>query len=105
MVATVSAAAAQSAPLAPEETLAGGFRIQNKPIDFGKERIELTIAYRRLHQDPRASDVIIQPKMIILHWTGISSFASTWNYFNRTHAEAARAELAAAEKALLPVAS
>jgi len=91
-----ASSAAQAPPLAPEETLPGGFRIRNKPIDFGKERIELTIAYRRAHQDPSADDVIIQPKMIILHWTGIGSFASTWNYFNRTHAEAARAELAAA---------
>jgi N-acetylmuramoyl-L-alanine amidase len=34
--------------------------------------------------------------MVILHWTGINSFTSAWNYFNRTHAEAARADLAAA---------
>lgn len=87
---------AQPQPLAPEENLPGGLRIRNKPIDFDKERIELTIAYRRVHQDPSASDVIIQPKMIILHWTGIGSFASAWDYFNRTRAEAARAELAAA---------
>jgi len=40
--------------------------------------------------------VIIQPRMIILHWTGIASFESTWKYFNRTRAEAARSELAAA---------
>lgn len=90
-------AVAQSAPQAlSDEILPGGVRIKNKPIDFGQERIELTIAYRRLHQDPSASDVLIQPRMIILHWTGINSFISTWNYFNRTRAEAARAELAAA---------
>jgi hypothetical protein len=76
--------------------LPGGFRILSKPISFDQERIELTIAYRRLHQDPAAHDVIIQPKMIILHWTGIPSFKSTWNYFNRTRAEAERPELAAA---------
>jgi N-acetylmuramoyl-L-alanine amidase len=34
--------------------------------------------------------------MIILHWTGINSLESTWKYFNRTRAEAARPELAAA---------
>ncbi len=74
----------------------GGFRIESKPINFDQERIELTIAYRRLHQDPAAKDVIIEPRMIILHWTGISSFASAWNYFNRIRAEAERADLAAA---------
>src|SRR6266567_3253391 len=72
------------------------FRMKDKPINFDQERIQLTIAYRRLHQDPKAADVIIQPKMIILHWTGIPSFISTWNYFNRTHAEDAREQLAAA---------
>jgi len=90
--------------LSAQETLAksgdtllpGGLRIVSKPINFDQERIQLTIAYRRAHQDPKANDVIIQPRMIILHWTGISSFESTWNYFNRIRAEAARPELAAA---------
>jgi N-acetylmuramoyl-L-alanine amidase len=71
-------------------------RIKNKPINFDQERIQLTIEYRRAHQDPKASDVIIQPRMVILHWTGIPSFESTWKYFNRTRAETARSELAAA---------
>src|SRR5262249_5635677 len=79
-----------------DEPLPGGLRIKNKPIQFDQERIQLTLAYRRLHQDPAAKDINIQPKMVILHWTGISSFESTWNYFNRTRAEAARSELAAA---------
>jgi hypothetical protein len=83
-------------PDAASVTLPGGFRIESKPIHFDQERVQLTIAYRRLHQDPAASDVMIQPKMIILHWTAIPSFASTWDYFNRTRAEAARAGLAAA---------
>jgi len=78
------------------QAAANEVKIVDKPIDFGPERIQLTIAYRQIHQNPKISDVIIQPKMIILHWTGISSFISTWNYFNRTRAEAERAELAAA---------
>jgi len=82
-------------PTAPE-TLPGGFVIKDKPIDFNSERIQLTIAYRRLHQDPKSIDVIIHPQMIILHWTGIPSFTSTWNYFNRDRAESAREQLAAA---------
>lgn len=74
----------------------GGLRIKNKPINFDQERIQLTIDYRRAHQDSKANDVTIQPRMIILHWTGIASFDSTWKYFNRTRAETARSELAAA---------
>jgi len=80
----------------PDDSRMDDLRIKDKPINFDQERIQLTIAYRRLHQDPKAADVIIQPKMIILHWTGIPSFLSTWNYFNRSHAEDAREQLAAA---------
>jgi len=71
-------------------------KIVDRPISFNQERIQLTIAYRRIHQDPGISDVIIQPKMIVLHWTGSGSFTSAWDYFNRTRAEADRAQLAAA---------
>lgn len=83
-------------PPSAEQPLPGGLRIVSKPINFDQERIQLTIAYRRAHQDAKASDVIIQPKMIILHWTAVPSFQSSWNYFNRTRAEAARPDLAAA---------
>jgi N-acetyl-anhydromuramyl-L-alanine amidase AmpD len=76
--------------------LPGGFKIKSRPLNFNQERIDLTLAYRRIHQDPQAKDILIQPKMIILHWTGINSLESTWNYFNRTRAEAARSQLAAA---------
>jgi N-acetylmuramoyl-L-alanine amidase len=92
----------QSTPESPpaavmqDEQLPGGFKIVSRPIDFNQERIDLTLAYRRIHQDPQAKDILIQPKMIILHWTGINSLESTWKYFNRTRAEAARPELAAA---------
>ena len=71
-------------------------QIIDRPINFDDARIQLTIAYRRIHQDPKISDVIIQPKVIILHWTGIGSFTSAWNYFNHTRAEADRTQLAAA---------
>ncbi len=40
--------------------------------------------------------MIIEPKVIILHWTAIPSFTSTWNYFNQDRAEAAREQLATA---------
>jgi N-acetylmuramoyl-L-alanine amidase len=96
ITATMCLATRAQQPDTASVSLSGGFRIESKPINFAQERIELTITYRRLHQDPAANDVIIQPKIIILHWTGIPSFASTWNYFNRTRAEAARVELAAA---------
>jgi hypothetical protein len=37
-----------------EKILPGGFKMESRPIDFNQERIDLTLAYRRIHQDPHA---------------------------------------------------
>jgi N-acetylmuramoyl-L-alanine amidase len=98
-IAAIAIAIIFGSPVAPEAiarpTANANLKIVERPIKFDQERIQLTIAYRRIHQNPRISDVIIQPRMIVLHWTGTPSLASAWNYFNRTRAEAARAALAA----------
>ena len=70
--------------------------ILDKPIVFDQERKDLTLAYRRQHQDPKATDITITPRMIILHHTAINSFDATWKYFNNVRAEAARTQLAGA---------
>ena len=69
-------------------------RIIDKPIVFDQERKDLTLAYRRQHQDPKATDITITPKMIILHYTASTAFEPTWKYFNNLRAEAARTQLA-----------
>lgn len=71
-------------------------KIEDRPIAFDSERKDLTLAYRRQHQDPKATDITITPKMIILHHTAISSFDATWQYFNKVRAEAGRTQLAGA---------
>lgn len=104
MIATVATMARAQNKAAPQKAAASKtldlsaseLSIIDKPINFDKERIQRTIAYRRAHQNPKAADVMIHPRMIILHWTGISSFQSTWNYFNAKYAEEARPQLAAA---------
>jgi len=58
--------------------------ITDRPISFDKERVRLTIAYRRIHQDPAADSIEITPKLIVIHYTGGSSMKSTWRYFNKT---------------------
>lgn len=70
--------------------------IVDKPITFDEERIELTLAYRRAHQDPEAEDIDIEPRMIILHHTAGSSFTGTWNYLDRVHVEDDRERTAGA---------
>ncbi len=64
--------------------------IIDRPIRFDAERVKLTLAYRRAHQDSALSDTGITPRVVVLHYTGGSSFASTWAYFNRLKAESSR---------------
>ena len=70
--------------------------IVDRPITFGPERQRLTIEYRRLHQDRDADSVEIEPRMVVLHYTGGGSADGTWRYFNRVTMEGGRARLARA---------
>ena len=67
--------------------------IVDRPISWSAEREALTIAYRRVHQDPAAADSRIEPRMIVLHYTGGSSWKATWRYFDRTRLERGRRAL------------
>lgn len=68
-------------------------KIVDKPIQFDQERIRLTQEYMRKHYGIEHNDITIKPQAIVLHFTAINSFISTWNYFNRTRIEAERPEL------------
>ena len=70
--------------------------IVDKPINFDEERVALTLAYRRAHQDPDAQDIDIVPRMIVLHHTSGSSFKGTWSYFDDVHVEEGRKRTAGA---------
>lgn len=67
--------------------------IVDRPISFDEERVRLTIEYRREHQDPELDHIDIEPRMIVLHYTGGSSADATWRYFDRTRLESERATL------------
>jgi N-acetyl-anhydromuramyl-L-alanine amidase AmpD len=67
--------------------------IIDRPLRWGAEREALTVAYRRAHQDPAAADSRIEPRVVVLHYTGGSSWKATWRYFDRTRLERGRAAL------------
>lgn len=67
--------------------------IVDRPISWSRERESLTVAYRRAHQDAAAADSSIEPRMIVLHYTGGSSWKATWRYFDRTRLERGREKL------------
>ena len=54
-------------------------QIIDKPIDFGKERIEMTKAYIAKHYGKRVKDITITPKIIVLHWTAEMDFEKSFN--------------------------
>src|SRR5690242_6933589 len=77
------------APDAPGPSLA----VVDAPLAWSDERARLTLAYRRAHSDPGATDLAIEPRVIVIHYTGGGSAAATRAYFDHVRIEAARAEL------------
>jgi len=59
----------------PQESL----HIVDRPIDFGKERVELTKAYIKTHYGKEVKDIAITPKIIVLHYTAIDSADASFN--------------------------
>jgi len=92
----VAAPAAGGAPLD-----ASSVPIVDRPIDYGPERVALTLAYRRRHQDPNSASVAITPRMVVVHYTGGHSADATWRYFNRTRMEQGRKQLAGAGQVMV----
>ena len=72
--------------------------IVDAPMAWSTEREQLTLDYRRRHSDEAATDLVIEPHAIVLHYTGGSSAKSTRGYFDNPTIEASRKELARAGK-------
>jgi N-acetylmuramoyl-L-alanine amidase len=68
--------------------------IVDAPLAWSDERERLTLEYRRRHSDVDARDLTIDPRVIVLHFTGGNSAKSTRNYFDQPRIEASRKELA-----------
>ena len=54
-------------------------QIIDKPIDFSKERIEMTKAYIRSHYGKKVESIVITPKIIVLHWTAEMSLEKSFD--------------------------
>lgn len=62
-------------------------KIIDKPIKYDKERIQLSIDYLRERHGITQENQIINPKIIVLHFTDGGSVNSVYNYFNKTKIE------------------
>ena len=87
---TAIAVATDAAPDAPRAA------IVDAPMAWTDEREKLTLAYRRAHSDRSAADLAIEPRVIVLHFTGGNSAASTRAYFDNPKIEVSRKALARA---------
>ncbi len=54
-------------------------RIIDKPIDFGKNRVEMTKAYIKQHYGLKVRNIKITPRIIVLHWTAEMSLKKSFN--------------------------
>jgi N-acetylmuramoyl-L-alanine amidase len=71
--------------------------IVDAPMTWSDERARLTLEYRRAHSDPNATDLAIDPRGIVLHYTaGAGSATATRQYFDNLRIEAARKDIARA---------
>ena len=67
--------------------------IVQKPIQFSEDRINLTKEYIQQHYDLNVSDITIQPKSIVLHWTAIMQFKYCFNTLNHERIMANRPDI------------
>ncbi len=89
-------AVAQSPAVAPDARAdaAPSLAVVDAPMAWSDERERLTLDYRRMHSDASAQDLVIDPHVIVLHYTGGGSAAATRRYFDNVKIEAARKQLA-----------
>ncbi len=92
--AAIAPVVAPSLPLDAATDAAPGPTIVDAPMAWSDERARLTLDYRRRHSDPAATDLTIEPRVIVLHYTGGGSAAATRAYFDQVRIEASRRQLA-----------
>lgn len=91
-------ATVDAAPIAVAPDASPRVAIVDAPMAWSAERERLTLAYRRQHSDEAAADLTIEPRVIVLHYTGGGSAKATRGYFDNPTIEASRKELARAGK-------
>jgi N-acetyl-anhydromuramyl-L-alanine amidase AmpD len=57
------------------------FKIINKPIKFGANRIAMTKAYIQTRYGKRVNNIRIVPQIIVIHWTALMSLENSFRRF------------------------
>ena len=72
---------------------AQNLKIIQKPIDYSKERMNLSLDYMKEHHNLIQKTPNITPKIIVLHYTAGGTIESNFRYFNNLYLENHRATL------------
>ena len=72
------------------------FRTIPKPIVFDQERRELSLAYLEERYGVKKEEPIIEPKIIVLHWTAIPTLEASFNAMNPAHLPGGRGDIGSA---------
>lgn len=67
--------------------------IIKKPINYSKERVELSLQYLKDHYQLNQEKPTINPKIIVLHYTAGGTLESNFRYFNNLYLEKQRSFL------------
>jgi N-acetyl-anhydromuramyl-L-alanine amidase AmpD len=67
--------------------------IIDKPVSFPSERIALTKAYMNQRYGIVSDSIVIIPKMIVVHWTGIPTFEKSFAEFDKIALDSSRADI------------
>jgi len=68
--------------------------IVERPISFSPERLKATAAYIKSHYGEDRPEGRIQPRMVVLHWTGSDSLESDFKTFDRETLPGGRSDIA-----------
>jgi len=72
---------------------AQNLKIIQKPIDYSKERIKLSLNYMKDHHQLTQKTPNITPKIVVLHYTAGGTIESNFRYFSNLYLENQRATL------------
>lgn len=67
--------------------------VKKMPITFTEKRKELTYAYRKEHYGADQKSMEIDPRLIVIHWTGIATLERSFAVFQPEKLAAHRGEL------------
>ena len=72
--------------------------ITQKPITFDETRKALSIQYLKERHGIEQSDALIEPKMVVVHWTVVPTLQITFDVFNPSELPSSRAQISSASR-------